>query len=103
MGDKDPLADIRQRIDEIDMAVQQLVSERAECARKVAEVKREQGDTDLTDARNRHQDHRCGNGQDGRREDALKQADAGMLRPRPQMIGDIEVIACGNFIVDIPR
>jgi chorismate mutase/prephenate dehydratase len=46
MADKDPLADIRQRIDEIDMAVQQLVSERAECARKVAEVKREQGDTE---------------------------------------------------------
>lgn len=46
MADKDPLADIRQRIDEIDAAVQQLVSERAECARKVAEVKRDQGDTD---------------------------------------------------------
>ena len=46
MADKDPLADIRQRIDEIDAAVQQLVSERAECAHKVAEVKREQGDTD---------------------------------------------------------
>ena len=42
MADKDPLADIRQRIDEIDIAVQQLVSERAECAHKVAEVKREQ-------------------------------------------------------------
>ena len=46
MADKDPLADIRQRIDEIDAAVQQLVSERAGCARKVAEVKREQGDTE---------------------------------------------------------
>ena len=46
MADKDPLADIRQRIDEIDIAVQQLVSERAECARKVAEIKREQGDTE---------------------------------------------------------
>ena len=46
MADNDPLADIRKRIDEIDMAVQQLVSERAECARKVAEVKREQGDTE---------------------------------------------------------
>ena len=46
MADKDPLADIRQRIDEIDTAIQQLVSERAECARKVAEVKREQGDTE---------------------------------------------------------
>jgi chorismate mutase/prephenate dehydratase len=46
MADKDPLADIRQRIDEIDIAVQQLVSERAECAHKVAEIKREQGDTE---------------------------------------------------------
>lgn len=46
MVDKDPLADIRQRIDEIDAAVQQLVSERAECARKVAEIKREQGDSE---------------------------------------------------------
>ena len=46
MADKDPLADIRQRIDEIDAAVQQLVSERADCARKVAEVKREQGDSE---------------------------------------------------------
>jgi chorismate mutase/prephenate dehydratase len=46
MADKDPLADIRQRIDEIDAAVQQLISERAECAHKIAEIKREQGDTD---------------------------------------------------------
>ena len=46
MADKDPLADIRKRIDEIDAAVQELVSERAECARKVAEIKREQGDTE---------------------------------------------------------
>ncbi|UCB56101.1 MAG: prephenate dehydratase [Thiotrichales bacterium] len=46
MADKDPLADIRTRIDEIDAAVQELVSERAECARKVAEIKREQGDTE---------------------------------------------------------
>ena len=45
MADKDPLTDIRQRIDEIDTAIQQLVSERAECAHKVAEVKREQGNT----------------------------------------------------------
>ena len=44
MADHDPLADIRQRIDEIDAAVQELVSERAECARRVAEIKREQGD-----------------------------------------------------------
>ena len=46
MADKDPLADIRERIDEIDAAVQELVSERAECARKVAEIKRDQGDTE---------------------------------------------------------
>lgn len=46
MADKDPLADIRRRIDEIDAAVQQLVSERAECARMVAEIKREHGDTE---------------------------------------------------------
>lgn len=46
MADNDPLADIRQRIDEIDAAVQDLVSERAECARRVAEIKREQGDTE---------------------------------------------------------
>jgi chorismate mutase/prephenate dehydratase len=46
MADKDPLADIRKRIDEIDMAVQELVSERAECARKVAEVKRQLGDAE---------------------------------------------------------
>ncbi len=46
MADKDPLADIRKRIDEIDMAVQELVSERAECARKVAEIKRQLGDSE---------------------------------------------------------
>jgi chorismate mutase/prephenate dehydratase len=46
MADKDPLADVRKRIDEIDVAVQQLVSERAECARRVAEIKREHGDSD---------------------------------------------------------
>ena len=46
MADKDPLADIRKRIDEIDMAVQELVSERADCARKVAGIKRQLGDTE---------------------------------------------------------
>ncbi|MGD2053855.1 MAG: prephenate dehydratase [Gammaproteobacteria bacterium] len=46
MADKDPLADIRKRIDEIDMAVQELVSERAECARKVAGIKRQLGDAE---------------------------------------------------------
>ena len=46
MADKDPLEDVRKRIDEIDTAVQQLVSERAECARKVADIKRAHGDSD---------------------------------------------------------
>jgi len=46
MADKDPLAEVRKRIDDIDTAVQALVSERAECARMVAEIKREQGDSE---------------------------------------------------------
>ena len=45
MTDNDPLAEIRQRIDEIDRSIQELVSERARCAAKVAEVKQEQGET----------------------------------------------------------
>lgn len=45
MTDKDPLAEIRQRIDEIDKSIQGLVSERASCAAKVAEVKQQQGET----------------------------------------------------------
>ncbi len=45
MTDKDPLAEIRQRIDQIDKSLQDLVSERAECAAKVAEVKQQQGET----------------------------------------------------------
>lgn len=45
MADKDPLAEIRARIDEIDTAIQQLVSERAECAARVAEIKQQQGET----------------------------------------------------------
>ncbi|MES0327285.1 MAG: prephenate dehydratase [Gammaproteobacteria bacterium] len=45
MTDKDPLADVRTRIDKIDTTIQQLVSERAECATKVAEIKQEQGET----------------------------------------------------------
>ncbi len=39
------LADIRQRIDEIDTSIQALISERAECAAKVALVKQQQGET----------------------------------------------------------
>ncbi|HEB82289.1 MAG TPA: prephenate dehydratase [Gammaproteobacteria bacterium] len=45
MANKDPLAEIRKRIDEIDRAIQELVSERAQCAAKVAEVKQQQGET----------------------------------------------------------
>jgi len=45
MTDKDPLAEIRTRIDEIDTAIQQLVSERAECAARIAEIKQQQGET----------------------------------------------------------
>ncbi len=46
MTNKGPLEDIRKRIDEIDATLQEMVSERAECARKVAEIKTEQGDTE---------------------------------------------------------
>ena len=45
MSEKDPLADVRARIDKIDTTIQQLVSERAECAAKVAEIKQQQGET----------------------------------------------------------
>lgn len=52
MTDKQPsqsethsLADIRQRIDEIDTSIQKLISERAGCAAKVAVVKQQQGET----------------------------------------------------------
>ena len=45
MADKDPLADVRIRIDKIDASIQQLVSERAECAAKVAEIKNQLGET----------------------------------------------------------
>lgn len=45
MADKDPLSEVRVRIDEIDTAIQQLVSERAECAARVAEIKQQQGET----------------------------------------------------------
>ncbi len=39
------LAEIRQRIDEIDTSIQALISERAGCAAKVAVVKQQQGET----------------------------------------------------------
>lgn len=45
MADKDPLTDIRKRIDEIDADIQKLVSERAECAAGIAEIKQQQGVT----------------------------------------------------------
>jgi len=43
--DKNPLADIRNRIDSIDKSIQNLVSERAACAAEVAKVKQQQGET----------------------------------------------------------
>ena len=43
--DTDPLAEIRQRIDEIDKSLQGLISERASCAAQVAKVKQQQGET----------------------------------------------------------
>jgi chorismate mutase/prephenate dehydratase len=43
--EKDPLAEIRQRIDEIDKSIQALISERAKCAADVARVKKQQGET----------------------------------------------------------
>ena len=43
--DTDPLAEIRQRIDEIDKSLQELISERASCAAQVAKVKQQQGET----------------------------------------------------------
>ena len=45
MTEKDPLAEIRQRIDEIDKSLQELISERAACAAQVAKVKQQQGET----------------------------------------------------------
>ena len=45
MAEDDPLAEIRKRIDEIDEAVQSLISERAQCAARVAEVKQQQGES----------------------------------------------------------
>ena len=45
MTEKDSLSEIRKRIDKIDIALQQLISERAECAAKVAEIKNQQGDS----------------------------------------------------------
>ena len=45
MTDKDPLTEIRLRIDEIDKSIQTLVSERASCAAQVAKVKQQQGET----------------------------------------------------------
>lgn len=43
MNEKDPLSKIRDRIDEIDIAIQALVSERASCASRIAEIKIQQG------------------------------------------------------------
>ena len=45
MTEKDQLADIRQRIDEIDKSLQTLIPEPASCAAQVAKVKQQQGET----------------------------------------------------------
>lgn len=44
MSDKDPLAEVRKRIDEIDASLQILISERAACAARVAEIKQAAGE-----------------------------------------------------------
>lgn len=44
MNQEDSLSRVRQRIDRIDRELLRLISERAECAREVAEVKRQGGD-----------------------------------------------------------
>ena len=45
MSEQDPLTAVRQRIDAIDAEIQALVSERARCAAKVAEIKQQAGET----------------------------------------------------------
>lgn len=45
MSEKDPLAEVRHRIDEIDQSIQQLITERAGCAARVADIKQQQGET----------------------------------------------------------
>lgn len=47
MSTLDPLAPLRQRIDEIDEQIQNLLSERANCAVEVAKVKRAAGDSNF--------------------------------------------------------
>jgi chorismate mutase/prephenate dehydratase len=44
MSESDPLAGVRKRIDEIDEALQSLISERAQCAAQVAGIKQQQGE-----------------------------------------------------------
>lgn len=44
MSEDDPLSEVRQRIDEIDTELQRLVSERAACAARVAQIKQQQGE-----------------------------------------------------------
>jgi chorismate mutase/prephenate dehydratase len=43
MSNEKKLADIRQRIDSLDIEIQQLINERARCAQEVAEVKQTEG------------------------------------------------------------
>lgn len=45
MADKDQLAQLREQIDTVDSRILELISERASCAQRVAEVKKASGDT----------------------------------------------------------
>ena len=47
MAEQDPLSPLRNRIDAIDQQIQDLLSERAECAMEVARVKTQSGDTNF--------------------------------------------------------
>ena len=45
MSAEDPLSSIRERIDALDRDILRLISERAACAKEVAEIKTAHGDT----------------------------------------------------------
>jgi chorismate mutase/prephenate dehydratase len=47
MSDEDPLSGVRERIDVIDGEILRLISERAACARRVAEIKSANGETEF--------------------------------------------------------
>jgi chorismate mutase/prephenate dehydratase len=44
MTDKNPLLGLRDEIDALDLQIMQSISDRARCAQRVAEIKKEQGD-----------------------------------------------------------